>query len=73
MDKVGWTMLFKIWKRIRASDTDSGEDGWFVQGMVNMRLWISGRDPGLDLGLVAGDCGWEGIDERSSMFGARDS
>ena len=33
---------------IRASDTDSGEDEWFGQGMVHMRLWIPGRDPGLD-------------------------
>ena len=32
---------------IRASDTDSGEDEWFGQGMVHMRLWMSGRDPGL--------------------------
>ena len=37
-----------ILKTIRASDTDSGEDEWFGQGMVHMRLWISCRDPGLD-------------------------
>ena len=46
--KVSWQMLLRIWRRIRASDTDPGEDEWFGQGMVHMRLWSSCRDPGLD-------------------------
>ena len=59
---------------IRASDTDSGEDEWFGQGMVHMRLWSSCRDPGLDWAwwlvtvfgkeLVRGvQCLWHGIRE----------
>ena len=58
VEKVSWDMLLRIWKRIRASDTDSGEEEWFGQGMVHMRLWYAGRDPGLDwawwLGNVLG-------------------
>ena len=71
--KVSWQTLLRIWKRVRASGTESGEDEWFGQGLVHMRLWISGRDPGLDWAWWLVTVLWEGVDERSSMFGARDS
>ena len=48
VEKGCWQLLIRIWKRVRASDTAPGEDEWFGQGMVHMRLWIPGRDPGLD-------------------------
>ena len=43
MKQVSWQLLLGIWKRIRASDTDSGEGEWFGQGTVHLRLWFSGR------------------------------
>ena len=45
---VSWQLLIRILKRVRTSGTESGEDEWFGQGLVHMRLWSSGRDPGLD-------------------------
>ena len=44
-EKVSCQPLLRIWKRIRDSDTDPGEDEWFGQGMLHVRLWMSGRDP----------------------------
>ena len=48
VEQVSWSMLLMICKRIHVSDTDSGEGEWFGQGMVHLRLWISGRAPSLD-------------------------
>ena len=56
---------------MRASDTDSGEDEWFGQGMAHMALWIPCRDPGLDWAWELGHVLGQGVCERGSMIGSR--
>ena len=54
-------MLLRIWKRIRASDTDPGEDEWCGGGHGAHASLDSGPGSRFGLGLVAdGDvCGEE--------------
>ena len=60
---------------MRASDTDSGDDEWFGQGMAHMVLWIPCRNPGVDgaweLGHVLGKEYVNGV--QGLGHGARES
>ena len=71
--KVSWQMLLRIWKRDSRLGHGSwrGRVVWAGHGAHASLEFVPGSRFGL--GLVAGDCVWEGVGERSSMFVARDS